>query len=166
MNSKYIIVYLISNKNKYEKKKEYKNNLEKILYEEYEYYKDCLKPIINNIFDSNFKNTYPGLKEDVLYSLNKVINIDHSVHNINIEKILEERDISEIDLLENLSLKLRNILLDTSISDNVIIVLEYKLLKFIKLLIAKEKIYKNIYFVNDFNKPVYMMIKEFNSVTF
>lgn len=166
MSNKYIIIYLISNKNKYEKKKEFKKNLEKILIEEYEYYKDCLKPIINNIFDSNFKNTYSGLKEDVLYSLNKVINIDHSIHNIMIENILEKRDISEIDLLEDLSYDLKNILSDTSLSDNVIIVLEYKLLKFIKQLIAKEKIYKNIYFVSDFNKPVYMMIKEFNSVIF
>lgn len=166
MDNKYIIIYLISNKNKYQKKKEYGITLNKILCEEYEYYKDCLNPIVNNIIISNFKNAPSNLKEDVLYSLNKVINIDHVIYNITIENALEERDISEINLLEDLSIDLKKILLDNSISDNIILVLEFKLLRFIKILISKEKVYKNIYFVNEFDKPVYMMIKEFNSMFF
>lgn len=159
---KYInIIYLISN-NLQTNKINNSKNLEKTIIEEYEIYQQLSDLIIDNIIEKNFiNNNY--LKSELISHQTKMINMKNKIYNIYIDEILSLREITEIDNLEILNKELYDML---SIYDDkeYIIVVDYKLVKYIKILINKEKIYKKIYFITDFNKPIINMIKEFYAI--
>lgn len=155
------IIYLISN-NLQDNKIKNAKILEETILEEHEIYQQLSDLIIDNIIEKNFiNNSY--LKSELVSYQNKMINMKNKIYNIYIDEILSLREITEIDNLETLNKELYDML---SIYDNneYIIVVDYKLVKYIKALINKEKIYKKIYFITDFNKPIMYIIKEFYAI--
>lgn len=157
------IIYLISN-NLQTNKINNAKMLEKTILEEHEIYQQLSDSIIDSIIEKNFiNNSY--LKSELLSYQNKIINMKNKIYNIYIDEILTLREITEIDNLEILNKELYDML---SIYDDkeYIIVVDYKLVKYIKILINKEKIYKKIYFITDFNKPIIYMIKEFCGIMY
>lgn len=156
------IIYLISNNNIQLLKIKNAEILEKTLAEEHDLYKQISDTILSQIIDKNFvSNKY--LNSEIKLHRNIVNNINKEIMQINIENILSNREITEIDNLKLLSTELYDNLIEYN-NKHFICVLEYKYIKFIKILINKEKIHKKIYFISDFGKPISYMIKEFIAI--
>lgn len=164
MEKKLNIIYLISNNSTQLYKIENSKKLQEYIDEENEIYQQYSDFIIDSIIDKNF-STNKYLKSELLISNNAIINTNYEIFNIYIEKILSLREITEIDTLNKLNEKLNNILTIYNNND-IIIVVDYKFIKHIKSLLQKEKIYKKIYFISDFNKPISYIIKEFYAIMY
>jgi hypothetical protein len=156
------IIYLISNSNIQDNKIINAKRLEKNIIDEHELYNEYFNIIIDKILEKNFSSNI-NLKDELLSYKNIIQEINKKIYTIYIENMLLDREITEIDSLKILNDELYNILIDCKNKNNIIIV-DYKLVKFIKVLISKEKIYKKIYFVTDFNKPILYMIKEYIAI--